>query len=138
MALRGPRGNVSPVIRHAVVSPTDLSTADTSYVPTSPTTEPQLLVPPRWSPGLFGPGGPRSSQEDLTDSLQAGVSAADTRYVPTPPTPEPVLVVPPRGIPGLFGPESPRSSQDGSAGPGWRPVPYHNKNFVTRAAAANT
>lgn len=34
---------------------------DTRYVPTPPTTEPQLLVPPRGSPGLFGPRSPRDS-----------------------------------------------------------------------------
>ncbi|KAF9781346.1 hypothetical protein BJ322DRAFT_1010856, partial [Thelephora terrestris] len=34
---------------------------DHRYVPTPPTTEPQLLVPPRGSPGLFGPRSPRDS-----------------------------------------------------------------------------
>ena len=62
LSLRGPSGNVSVL---GLSTPFSLlilfSVADTRYVPTPPTTEPQLLVPPRGSPGLFGPRSPRDS-----------------------------------------------------------------------------
>lgn len=60
--LRGPSGNVSVCdLSRLPFFSTLLSVADTRYVPTPPTTEPQLLVPPRVSPGLFGPRSPRDS-----------------------------------------------------------------------------
>lgn len=62
LSLRGPSGNVSTCdLVVFLPSLTRHSLADTRYVPTPPTTEPQLLAPPRVSPGLFGPRSPRDS-----------------------------------------------------------------------------
>jgi len=61
LPLLGPGGSVSLCDLFALVPFVDPPVADTRYVPTPPTPEPQLFIPPRGSPGLFGPRSPRDS-----------------------------------------------------------------------------